>query len=228
MTCPGMAVIPAIIASEIAVPELTMGEEALPIYTKEDLQKTLNDIKNKLDAEFPVTTELIFLENVRNELKGQLAEIETAAEEIKTTVPIIDMTEFEIDLEEKLDNARRLIYELDNIIINPSIDQIDSVLKLIEILDPEVQGEILATKPELPNRTVDTKANVFKARPVKATGAPVIEFSLFLLPFAAIAGIFGVLLLLVALVAYIKLFQSFTPLSFNRRRRKRECVYAYA
>jgi len=52
----------------------------------------------------------------------------------------------------------------------------------------------------------------------------IIKFS----PFAAIAGIFGVLLLLVALVAYIKLFQSFTPLSFNRRRRKRECVYAYA
>ena len=54
----------------------------------------------------------------------------------------------------------------------------------------------------------------------------IIEFSLFLLPFAAIAGIFGVLLLLVALVAYIKLFQSFTPLSFNKRRRKRGYVYA--
>ncbi|MBW1745370.1 MAG: transglutaminase family protein [Deltaproteobacteria bacterium] len=79
---------------------------------------------------------------------------------------------------EKLDNARRLIYELDNIIINPSIDQIDSVLKLIEILDPEVQGEILATKPELPNRTVDTKVNAFKVRPVKATGAPVTDADL--------------------------------------------------
>jgi len=46
---------------------------------------------------------------------------------------------------------------------------------LIEILDSEVQEEILATKPELPNRTVDTKANVFKERPVKAIGAAVTE-----------------------------------------------------
>jgi len=51
-------------------------------------------------------------------------------------------------------------------------------LELIEILDPEVQGEILATKPELPNRTVDTKVNVFKERPVKATGAAVTEADL--------------------------------------------------
>jgi len=111
-------------------------------------------------------------------LKRQLAEVETAAEEVKTTVPNIDLTEFESNFKEKLDNARKLIYELDNIIINPSIDQIDSVLELIEILDPEVQGEILATKPELPNRTVDTKVNVFKERPVKATGAPVTEADL--------------------------------------------------
>lgn len=56
----------------------------------------------------------------------------------------------------------------------------------------------------------------------------IIKLNLLLLPFAIIDGIFGVLLLLVALVAYIKLFQSFTPLSFNRRRRKRGYVYAYA
>jgi hypothetical protein len=88
------------------------------------------------------------------------------------------MTEFESNFEEKMDNARKLIYELDSIIINPTMDQIDSVLELIEILDPEVQGEILAVKPELPNRMVDTKANVFKTRPVKATGAPVTEADL--------------------------------------------------
>ena len=88
------------------------------------------------------------------------------------------MEEFNTEFDEILDNARRMIYELGNIIISPSIEQIDSVLELIEILDPEIQGEILATKPELPNRTVDTKANVFKARPIKATGAPVTEADL--------------------------------------------------
>ena len=173
LTFPGMALIPAVVAAE-----LSGSEEALPIYEKEVLQKTLNDIKGKLDAGFPVTTELSFLEDIRNELNRHLTEAENAVAELSLTIPDIDMAEFEAEFTEKLDNARRLIYELDNIIINPSIDQIDSVLKLIEILDPEVQGEILATKPELPNRTVDTKANVFKERPVKATGAPVTEADL--------------------------------------------------
>ncbi|MDL1986003.1 MAG: transglutaminase-like domain-containing protein, partial [Deltaproteobacteria bacterium] len=173
LTFPGMALIPAVVAAE-----LSGSEEALPIYEKEVLQKTLNDIKGKLDAGFPVTTELSFLEDIRNELNRHLTEAENAVAELSLTIPDIDMTEFEAEFAEKLDNARRLIYELDNIIINPSIDQIDSVLKLIEILDPEVQGEILATKPELPNRTVDTKVNAFKVRPVKATGAPVTDADL--------------------------------------------------
>ena len=173
LACPGIAILPATLAAE-----LTIGEEATLIYSKEVLQETLNDIKNKLDAGFPVTTEIIFLEDIRNELNRHLAEVESAAEEVKTTVPDIDLTEFEINLEEKLDNVKRLIYELGNIIINPTMDQIDSVLELIEILDPEIQGEILATKPELPNRAADTKANIFKTRPVKATGAPVTEADL--------------------------------------------------
>jgi len=103
---------------------------------------------------------------------------ENAAMDLSLTIHDIDMTEFEAEFAEKMDNARRLIYELDNIIISPSIEQIDSALELLEILDPEVQGEILAAKPELPNRTVDTKVNAFKVRPVKATGAPVTEADL--------------------------------------------------
>ena len=53
-----------------------------------------------------------------------------------------------------------------------------------------------------------------------------IKLSLLLIPLAAIVGIFAIALLLVALVAYIKLFQAFTPLSFNKRRRKRGYAYA--
>ena len=126
----------------------------------------------------PSTTELIFLEDIRNELKRQLLEVENTIEEDLAALPDIPMEEFNTEFDEILDNARRLIYELDNIIISPSIEQIDSALELLEILDPEVQGEILAAKPELPNRTVDTKANVFKTRPVKATGAPVTDADL--------------------------------------------------
>jgi len=123
----------------------------------------------------PSTTELIFLEDIRNELKRQLLEVENTIEEDLAALPDIPMEEFNTEFDEILDNARRLIYELDNIIISPSIEQIDSVLELIEILEPEIQNEILATKPELPNRIVDTRVNVFKERPVKATGAPVTE-----------------------------------------------------
>ena len=172
LACPGMAVLPAALAAE-----LTSGEEQV-MFSKEVLQKTLNNIKTNLAEGLPSTTELIFLEDLRNELKRQLAEVESMAAEFSLTPPDIDMTEFEAEFTEKMDNAKRMIYMLDNIIINPSIEEIDSALELLEILDPEVQGEILAVKPELPNRMVDTKANVFKTRPVKATGAPVTEADL--------------------------------------------------
>jgi sugar-specific transcriptional regulator TrmB len=163
MACPGMAVLPAALAAEL------MGGEELVVSSKEVLQNTLNDIRGKLDAGFPVTTELIFLEDIKNELKRQLAEVELTIEEDLSMLPDISMAEFNTDFEEILNNAKRIIYMLDNIIISPSIEQIDSVLELMEILEPEIQNEILATKPELPNRAVDTKANVFKERPVKAT-----------------------------------------------------------
>ncbi|MDL1985921.1 MAG: transglutaminase-like domain-containing protein [Deltaproteobacteria bacterium] len=164
-----MAVLPAAIAAE-----LTSGEEQV-MFSKEVLQETLNRIKTNLAADLPSTTELIFLEDIRNELKRQLLEVENTIEEDLAALPDIPMEEFNTEFDEILDNARRLIYELDNIIISPSIEQIDSVLELIEILEPEIQNEILATKPELPNRIVDTRVNVFKERPVKATGAPVTE-----------------------------------------------------
>ena len=167
-----MAVLPAAIAAE-----LTSGEEQV-MFSKEVLQETLNNIKTNLAEGLPSTTELIFLENIRNELKRQLLEVETTIEEDLSMLPDIPMAEFNTDFEEILNNAKRMIYMLDNIIISPSIEQIDSVLELMEILEPEIQNEILATKPELPNRTVDTKANVFKARPIKATGAPVTEADL--------------------------------------------------
>lgn len=172
LACPGMAVLPAALAAE-----LTSDEEQI-MFSKEVLQGTLNRIKTNLVADLPSTTELIFLEDIRNELKRQLLEVENTIEEDLAALPDIPMEEFNTEFDEMLDNAKRLIYELDNIIISPSIEQIDSVLELIEILEPEIQGEILATKPELPNRTVDTKANVFKARPVKAIGAPVTEADL--------------------------------------------------
>ena len=173
MSFPGMVLIPAAFASELA-----MGEESTLIYSKEDLQNTLNNIKGKLMADFPATTELIFLEDIRNELNRQLAEVESMVAEFNLTPPDIDMTEFKAKFAEKMDKAKRMIYMLDNIIINPSIEEIDSALELLEIFNPEVQGEILAVKPELPNRTVATGANVFKVRPVKATGAPVTDADL--------------------------------------------------
>jgi len=167
-----MAVLPAALAEGL------LGDEEQVMFSKEVLQETLNNIKTNLAEGLPSTTELIFLEDIRNELKRQLLEVETTIEEDLATLPDIPMAEFNTDFEEMLDNARRLIYELDEIIISPSIEQIDSILELIEILEPEIQHEILATKPELPNRTVDTKVNVFKERPVKATGAPVTEADL--------------------------------------------------
>jgi hypothetical protein len=98
------------------------------------------------------------------------------AEEVRGMLPDSHVADFEIKFEEKMSGLRDLIEEIDNIIINDSvsIEQIDNVLDLIEILDPEVQGEVLATKPVLPNR-VDKKASVFKKRPSKPTGAPPTE-----------------------------------------------------
>ena len=102
------------------------------------------------------------------------------AEEVRGMLPDSHVADFEIKFEEKMSGLRNLIEEIDNIIINDpvSIEQIDNVLNLIEILDPEVQGEVLASKPELPNRTVDKKVNIFKERPIKLTGAPVVEADL--------------------------------------------------
>ena len=101
------------------------------------------------------------------------------AEEVRGTLPDSHVADFEIKFEEKMSGLRDLIEKIDKIIINDpvSIEQIDNVLDLIEILDPEVQGEVLATKPVLPNR-VDKKASVFKERPSRPTGAPPTEADL--------------------------------------------------
>jgi len=174
MACPGMAVLPATFAEALS------SEEQTVVYSKEVLQETLNKIKTNLTEGLSNTTELVFLESIRDDPTEQLLKIESTAEEVRGTLPASYIGNFEVNLEEKLSGLRNLIKKIDNIIINDpvSIGQIDTVLDLIEVLDPEVQGEVLATKPELPNRTVDTKANVFKARPVKATGAPVTEADL--------------------------------------------------
>ena len=175
LACPGMAVLPAAIAAE-----LSGGEEQTVVYSKEVLQKTLNDIKNNLAEGVPSTTELILLENIKNELTEQIIEADNTAEEVRMALSGSDLTDFEIRFEEKMNGLNNLIEGINGIIISASIsiEQVDNVLNLIETLEPEIQHEILATKPELPNRIVDTKVNVFKERPAKATGAPVTEADL--------------------------------------------------
>jgi hypothetical protein len=165
-----MAVLPAAIAAELS------GEEQTVSYSKEVLQETLQSIKNNLTEGLSNATERTLLESVRNELTEQLLKAESMAEEVRGMLPDSHVADFEIKFEEKMSGLRDLIEEIDNIIINDSvsIEQIDNVLDLIEILDPEVQGEVLATKPVLPNR-VDKKASVFKKRPSKPTGAPPTE-----------------------------------------------------
>ena len=173
MTCPGMAVLPAAIAAELS------GEEETVSYSKEVLQETLQSIKNNLTEGLSNATELTLLESVRNELTEQLLKAESMAEEVRGTLPDSHIADFEIKFEEKMSGLRDLIEKIDNIIINDpvSIEQIDNVLDLVEILDPEVQGEVLATKPVLPNR-VDKKPSVFKERPSKPTGTPPTEADL--------------------------------------------------
>jgi len=166
-----MAVLPAAIAAE-----LTSGEEQV-MFSKEVLQETLNNIKTNLDAGFPVTTELIFLEDVRNELKRQLADIEAEA----AAMPYIPGAELNPDFEEGLNNARKMVDNLGEIIINPSIEKIDSVLELMETLDQEVQGEILADQPdflELPNRVINKTTAVFETPPLDYVGAAVTDADL--------------------------------------------------
>ena len=149
LTFPGMAFVPTANATDLA-----MGEEAIPIYSKEDLQNVLDNIKGKLDAGFPATTELIFLEDVRNELKRQLAEVEMQIEEDLAAMPDIPGAEFNTDFDGMLDTAKRMIHMLDNIIISPSIEGIDAVLELIKTLDQEVQGDLLAARMDMPDEAI--------------------------------------------------------------------------
>jgi len=173
MACPGMAVLPAAIAAELS------GEEQTVSYSKEVLQEILQSIKNNLTEGLSNATELTLLESVRDELTAAMLKAESMADEVRETLPDSHIAEFEINFEEKMSGLRNLIEEIDNIIINDpvSIEQIDTVLDLIEVLDPEVQGEVLAAKPVLPNR-VDKSASVFKERLIKPTGAPVTEADL--------------------------------------------------
>ena len=173
MSCPGMAVLP------IAVAEGLSGNELMLTYSKKDLQVVLQKIKSNLTESLSNTTELILLENIKNELTEQIIEADNTAEEIRMALSGSDLTDFEIRFEEKMNGLNNLIEGINGIIISASIsiEQVDNVLNLIEILDPEVQGEILAAKPVLPNR-VDKKAGIFKERPVKVTGAPPIEADL--------------------------------------------------
>ena len=154
LSCPGISTISAVVAAEV-VNEFTSEEPIpvpIPIYSKEVLLDTLNNIRGKLLAGFPATTELIFLEDVRNEFKRQLAELEEVIEEELTDIPGEALN---TDFEGVLDEARRLLYRLDNIIVNPSIDQIDAALELIGTFEPEPeQKDLLAARMELPDRAV--------------------------------------------------------------------------
>ena len=76
-----MAVLPAALAAE-----LTSDEEQV-MSSKEVLQETLNNIKTNLAEGLPSTTELIFLEDIRNELKRQLLEVETTIKEDLAALP---------------------------------------------------------------------------------------------------------------------------------------------
>lgn len=154
LTFPGMAFVPTASATvpTVNTVELAMGEEALPIYSKEDLQNILNDIRGKLDAYFPVTTELIFLEDIRNELKRQLTEVEMKIEEDLAAMPDVPGEEFNTDFDAILDDIKRMIYMLDDIIISPSIEDIDAVLELMETLDQELQDDILAARMDVPDK----------------------------------------------------------------------------
>ena len=155
MSFPGMVLIPAAFASELA-----MGEEATLIYSKEDLQNTLKNIKGKLMADFPATTELIFLEDIRNELKRQLAEVEMKIEEDLADMPDVPGEEFNVDFDDMLDDAKRMLYMLDNIIISPSVEEIDSALEMIETLEQEVQGDLLAARMEIPEKRTTPASNM--------------------------------------------------------------------
>lgn len=157
ISLPGMVLVPAAFASE-----LTMGEKSTLIYSKEDLQNTLSNVKDKLDAGFPVTTELIFLEDIRNEIKRHLHEVEKIKDELKSVSPGTYGADHELRLEKETDKIKRLIYGLDQIIINPTIKQIDSVLETVEVSEQDVYHKVLANK-SLPNKRVVGKPIVFKA-----------------------------------------------------------------
>ena len=162
MTCPGIAILPGMGISKLAAMDFTNGEEPSSMYSKEFLVETLNDVKNKLNTYFPITTEINFLEDIRNELKRQLAEIENVMEELRIASPDTYDSDHKIRVEDEIDKIKRLLYGLDEIIINPTIEHVDNVLETIEVLKPEIQHEILANN-SLPNKRVMGKSAVFKA-----------------------------------------------------------------
>ncbi|MCK5061892.1 transglutaminase domain-containing protein [Candidatus Parcubacteria bacterium] len=181
MTLQGTVILTAAIASELASSE----ESSAPvsIYSKEDLQETLITIRNNLEIGASSETELILLENIMNELEKQFSETKSSLEEDGIILPDAPAEDSEDNLVKKMSMARSLIDALNNIITASSIEQtdIDTVLDLIEALDSEeqeVQGEILAVKPELPTRRADTKANIFKKRPIKYIGYDVTDADL--------------------------------------------------
>ena len=174
MSCPGMAIFPAAVAEGLS------GDSGLTLtHSKEDLQELLQKIKSNLVNGLSSMTELILLEDIKDELGIQLVEANNAAEEVRMALPASDLVDFEVKFEREMNGLRDLIEGINDIILSIFItsEQVDNVLNLIEILSPEVRGEILAAKPVLPSR-IDKEASVFKTRPVKATGAPPTEADL--------------------------------------------------
>lgn len=153
LSMPGFSLIPVMmgkaIAAELSAEQTTMSE----------------DIQRALENE-----DITALEEIKENLEEGILKAENQADEIRADLSSqIDLSGFETRFSEKMGKMENLILGIDQFIYDPSSENQDNVLGLVEALDPEPQGEILAAK--LPLRVVP--AGLVKGkRPLKTIDLP--------------------------------------------------------
>jgi len=154
LSMPGFSLIPMMVGKAIAA-EVSAEEQTT---MSEDIQRALEE------------DDFVSLEEIKGDLSEGILKAENQADEIRATLPSdIDLSGFESRFSEKMSKIENLILGIDQFIYDPSSENQDNVLGLVEALDPEPQGEILAAK--LPLRVVPA-AVVKGKRPLKTIDLP--------------------------------------------------------
>jgi transglutaminase-like putative cysteine protease len=121
----------------------------------------------------PGTGILILLNAMKEKISTQLSTAQESYPEVVGPISDTDQTKIESIIAEGIAKTNELIEKISAVIATPveeiRVEQLDAIILMLDDA-ADMQGNILSTKPDLPNKLV-SGTKEFKTRPVKATGA---------------------------------------------------------